>query len=226
MLSERVSEMQMQRHTDRAVRLASVFFFFLRHDTAKCRDDSSCTLLHQQPRAARNRRQTPESGDSLFALQLLRHKHFFLFECFMKRVAHVIWKRQECMYLSGRTTFLFNLSDGGIAEWAHGPEAHKEAERSASLRPAGIKAAEIATRWCVCTYRTKHFGSAYFAGGIEVLSLWCCSVLVKCWCFEELQNDNSFPLTGWSVLFITSVSLEDLCWWWKLDLWDEPTVFI
>lgn len=47
------------------------------------------------------------------------------------------------MYLSGMTTFLFNLRDGGIA---HGPEAHKEAERSASLRPAGIKAAEIATR--------------------------------------------------------------------------------
>lgn len=111
-------------------------------------DDRSCTLLHQQPRAAKNRRQTPESGDSLFALQLLRHKHFFLFECFMKRVAHIIWKRQKCMYLSGMTTFLFNLSDGGIA---HGPEAHKEAERSASLRPAGIKAAEIATRWWVCT---------------------------------------------------------------------------
>lgn len=47
------------------------------------------------------------------------------------------------MYLSGMTTFLFNLSDAGIA---HGPEAHKEAERSASLRPAGFKAAEIAAR--------------------------------------------------------------------------------
>lgn len=95
MLSERVSEMQMQMHTDRAVRLASVFFFFFFFFLGMIQqnaegDDRSCTLLHQQPRAAKNRRQTPESGDSLFALQLLRHKHFFLFECFMKRVAHII----------------------------------------------------------------------------------------------------------------------------------------
>lgn len=171
-------------HTDRAVFFEAWYSKMQREmrGAALCRTSSL-----ELPKIG-DRLQNQETPSSLCSC---RHKHFFFFECFMKRVAHVIWKRQECLYLSGMTTFLFNLSDAGIA---HGPEAHKEAERSASLRPAGFKAAEIAARWCICTWRTKLFGSNLLISPVAEKS--CLSgaavswVLVKCWCFEELQNDN------------------------------------
>ncbi len=79
MLSERVSELQTQRHSDSLVRLDSVLFFFSETWCSKMQkaggDDSSCTLLHQQPQAARNRRQSPITRETLFTLQLLWHKH-------------------------------------------------------------------------------------------------------------------------------------------------------
>lgn len=133
MFGDRTAEWKRESEAQwEAARFSLLLLFFEAWCSKKLKargDDSSCTLLHQQHQAARNRRQTQTSVCSASETNIRLFTFLnFSWRAYISCLSAVSKRRGR--NVSALTSLLFNPSDGGISERARGSEAPRGPSQS------------------------------------------------------------------------------------------------